>query len=174
MYICTYNARIHKPGGGGEKSLALMSRRLPFVSNVVGLFAAMIYSLGFLGLDPGYLSRTMWHIIGAVIISCFYKSVLSVGSTVFSRLLNFLDFKPAVTLLDSAHKKRVADEIAAQPMPRQPKLAFTTDKLRWRCKNLDGVQTWEYLEDVDGEAAKAWPQTHADKLFLGLDTVSYT
>jgi lanosterol synthase len=45
-----------------------------------------------------------------------------------------------------------------------------TDYLRWRLKDDRGCQTWHYLE-TDTEM-KAWPQSTADKYFLGLDTVS--
>jgi lanosterol synthase len=44
-----------------------------------------------------------------------------------------------------------------------------TDHLRWRMKNVDGRQTWHYLE-LDKEL-KAWPMTSADKYYLGMDTV---
>ena len=68
-------------------------------------------------------------------------------------------------------RKRVADEIAARPLPKRPHLCESTDKSRWRLKNEDGVQTWVYLEK-DDDKAKAWPQSYADKWFLGFDTVS--
>ncbi|KAB2110056.1 Lanosterol synthase [Alternaria gaisen] len=43
-----------------------------------------------------------------------------------------------------------------------------TDYTRWRLKDDRGCQTWHYLEsDKD---MKAWPQSTADKYFLGLDT----
>lgn len=46
-----------------------------------------------------------------------------------------------------------------------------TDYTRWRLKDDRGCQTWHYLEsDKD---MKAWPQSTADKYFLGLDTVSW-
>lgn len=45
-----------------------------------------------------------------------------------------------------------------------------TDYTRWRLKNDRGCQTWHYLET--DEELKAWPQTAADKHFLGLETVS--
>jgi hypothetical protein len=45
-----------------------------------------------------------------------------------------------------------------------------TDPTKWRMLNIDGKQTWEYLEDAS-KAAK-WPQTMADKWYLGLPTVS--
>ncbi|KAB8219731.1 terpenoid cyclases/protein prenyltransferase alpha-alpha toroid [Aspergillus novoparasiticus] len=43
-----------------------------------------------------------------------------------------------------------------------------TDYSRWRLLDDDGRQTWHYLES-DEENAK-WPQTVADKYFLGLPT----
>lgn len=45
-----------------------------------------------------------------------------------------------------------------------------TDFTRWRMLDEDGRQTWHYLED--DKEAEAWPQTFADKYFLGLPTVS--
>jgi len=44
-----------------------------------------------------------------------------------------------------------------------------TDYTRWRMRDDDSRHTWHYLED--DEAAKEWPQTHADKYFLGLPLV---
>lgn len=44
-----------------------------------------------------------------------------------------------------------------------------TDYSRWRLLDNRGRQTWEYLET--DEAVKAWPQSTADKYFLGLPTV---
>jgi lanosterol synthase len=44
-----------------------------------------------------------------------------------------------------------------------------TDYSRWRLLDDRGRQTWHYLES-DEEAAK-WPQSVADKYFLGLPTV---
>ena len=44
-----------------------------------------------------------------------------------------------------------------------------TDHLRWRMKDVDGRQTWRYLES--DEQLKAWPMTSADKYYLGMDTV---
>ncbi|KAF2702824.1 terpene synthase [Pleomassaria siparia CBS 279.74] len=42
-----------------------------------------------------------------------------------------------------------------------------TDYARWRLKNDRGVQTWHYLET--DEENEAWPQTPADKWYLGMD-----
>lgn len=44
-----------------------------------------------------------------------------------------------------------------------------TDYTRWRLKDDRGCQTWHYLQT--DEELKAWPQSTADKYFLGLDTV---
>jgi len=44
-----------------------------------------------------------------------------------------------------------------------------TDYSRWRLKDDRGCQTWHYLKN--DEEVKAWPQTKADKYFLGLETV---
>jgi lanosterol synthase len=44
-----------------------------------------------------------------------------------------------------------------------------TDHSRWRMKNVDGRQTWHYLES--DEQLKAWPMTAADKYYMGQDTV---
>ncbi|KAI2487984.1 Terpene cyclase/mutase family member [Pyrenophora tritici-repentis] len=43
-----------------------------------------------------------------------------------------------------------------------------TDYSRWRLKDDRGCQTWHYL--TSDEEMKAWPQSTADKYFLGLDT----
>lgn len=44
-----------------------------------------------------------------------------------------------------------------------------TDYAKWRLKDDRGCQTWHYLEGE--EENRAWPQSTADKYFLGLDTV---
>jgi lanosterol synthase len=44
-----------------------------------------------------------------------------------------------------------------------------TDMGRWRMLDERGRQTWHYLED--DEEAKKWPQSTADKWYLGLQTV---
>jgi lanosterol synthase len=51
----------------------------------------------------------------------------------------------------------------------KPKLLERTDYSRWRLLDVKGRQTWEYLED--DEAIKKWPQSTADKYFLGIPTV---
>ena len=44
-----------------------------------------------------------------------------------------------------------------------------TDPTRWRLLNENGRHTWHYLK-TEAEA-KEWPQSTADKWYLGLDTV---
>lgn len=44
-----------------------------------------------------------------------------------------------------------------------------TDRSRWRLLDERGRQTWHYLRSDEG--IKAWPQSTADKYFLGLPTV---
>lgn len=45
-----------------------------------------------------------------------------------------------------------------------------TDYSRWRLRDDRGCQTWHYLKT--DEEIKAWPQSTADKYFLGKETVS--
>ena len=45
----------------------------------------------------------------------------------------------------------------------------TTDLQRWRLRNERGRQTWHYL--TTDKELEAWPQTVADKHFLGLPLV---
>ena len=52
---------------------------------------------------------------------------------------------------------------------RKPVLSERTDYTRWRLLDERGRQTWHYLED--DEDAKEWPQSTADKYFLGLPLV---
>ncbi|KAJ9134279.1 Terpene cyclase/mutase family member [Pleurostoma richardsiae] len=49
---------------------------------------------------------------------------------------------------------------------KKPRLAETTDHTRWRMKDDAGRHTWHYLED--DEDAEEWPQSYADKYYLGL------
>lgn len=44
-----------------------------------------------------------------------------------------------------------------------------TDYTRWRLLDEDGRHTWHYLDD--DEVARKWPQTLADKYYLGLPLV---
>ena len=47
---------------------------------------------------------------------------------------------------------------------------LTTDIHRWRLRDEAGQQTWHYL--ASDEEVKAWPQSAADRYFLGLPLVS--
>ena len=47
-----------------------------------------------------------------------------------------------------------------------------TDIYRWRLLDERGCQTWHYLES--DKEIKAWPQSIADKYFLGLPLVRFT
>lgn len=76
------------------------------------------------------------------------------------------------SLKPAPSRKRVAEAIAEQEWPKRPRIDAKTDRTKWRMKDEDGRHIWRYLED-DG-AAEEWPQTHADKYFLGLPTVSQT
>lgn len=58
---------------------------------------------------------------------------------------------------------------AQKPLNKAPTLSKRTDYTRWRLLDERGRQTWHYLEN--DEDAKEWPQTTADKYFLGLPTV---
>lgn len=55
------------------------------------------------------------------------------------------------------------------PDVKKPTLSTRTDFTRWRLLDEKGRQTWHYLED--DEDAKEWPQSTADKYFLGLPLV---
>lgn len=44
-----------------------------------------------------------------------------------------------------------------------------TDYTRWRMTDDEGKHIWHYLES--DEAVKKWPQSKAEKYYLGLDTV---
>lgn len=65
-------------------------------------------------------------------------------------------------------KKRTSGDTLDTPTKR-PKLEDKTDLTRWRMLDEKGRHTWHYLED--DEAIERWPQSSADKWYLGLDTV---
>lgn len=69
----------------------------------------------------------------------------------------------------STATKRKSESDLAPTETKQSKVRENTDITRWRCLDEDGRLTWRYLEDDD--AAEAWPQTYADKWYLGLDLV---
>ena len=55
-----------------------------------------------------------------------------------------------------------------QPDSKIRKLGDKTDISRWRLKDDESRHTWHYLTE---EEAKEWPQSTADKWYLGLDLV---
>jgi len=68
-------------------------------------------------------------------------------------------------------KKRASDTAGPDNgAAKRSKLRETTDHSRWRMRDDQGRHTWHYLED--DEAVKDWPQTYADKYYLGLPLVS--
>lgn len=52
---------------------------------------------------------------------------------------------------------------------KRPRIEERTDYTRWRMRDDESRHTWHYIED--DEAAKKWPQTYADKYYLGLPLV---
>lgn len=66
-------------------------------------------------------------------------------------------------------EKRSFESSTTTQSAKRPKLQERTDYSRWRLLDERGRQTWHYLEN-DEDAAE-WPQTTADKYFLGLPTV---
>lgn len=52
---------------------------------------------------------------------------------------------------------------------KRQKVAEPVDRTRWRMKSDDGRHTWHYLDD--DAAVKEWPQSYADKWYLGLPLV---
>ena len=62
-----------------------------------------------------------------------------------------------------------AGDIDHASKKQRPELEERTDYSRWRMRDDQGRHTWRYLEDE--EEAKNWPQTTADKYFLGLPMV---
>ncbi len=54
---------------------------------------------------------------------------------------------------------------------KRPRLDERTDYTRWRMRDDESRHTWHYLED--DEAMKEWPQTFADKYYLGLPLVRH-
>ncbi|KAH6626471.1 terpenoid cyclases/protein prenyltransferase alpha-alpha toroid [Chaetomium sp. MPI-SDFR-AT-0129] len=68
---------------------------------------------------------------------------------------------------DSTRKRLSNDADHDHATKRQrSELEEKTDYSRWRMRDDHGRHTWRYLED--DEAAKDWPQTYADKYYLGL------
>lgn len=75
------------------------------------------------------------------------------------------------TSSEKSLKRPLDDPIDEPEITRPAKLASRTDYSRWRMLDEKGRQTWHYLDD--DEKAKEWPQTTADKYFLGLSTVRH-
>ncbi|KAI2778210.1 terpene synthase [Daldinia loculata] len=70
-------------------------------------------------------------------------------------------------------KKRAGDDTpetttTKTTTTKRPRLEDKTDLTRWRMLDEKGRHTWHYLED--DEAIERWPQSYADKWYLGLDT----
>jgi lanosterol synthase len=72
---------------------------------------------------------------------------------------------------EALHAKRKSDVQLELEEHKRPRIQEKTDKTRWRCKDESGRLTWHYLEDDD--AVEAWPQSYADKYYLGFDLVSH-
>lgn len=86
----------------------------------------------------------------------------------------FLDSSPTNGYTTSSEKSlKRALEVGSGDLQtyKRAKLPDRTDYSRWRLLDERGRQTWHYL--ADDEAAKKWPQSTADKYFLGLPTVKY-
>jgi lanosterol synthase len=71
--------------------------------------------------------------------------------------------------VDQSLRKRASDG-GLNSEAKRPRIADKTDPTRWRLLDESGRLTWHYLEG--DEAVKKWPQSTADKWYLGLDTVS--
>ncbi|KAH8805767.1 oxidosqualene:lanosterol cyclase-like protein [Xylogone sp. PMI_703] len=71
-------------------------------------------------------------------------------------------------LLKKGEKRSIDTEDTVNAGPKRPKLGEKTDYARWRMLDERGRQTWHYLTDDDD--AEEWPQSTADKYFLGLPT----
>jgi len=69
-------------------------------------------------------------------------------------------------------KKRAGDTNGSTDKhgAKRQRIETRTDFTRWRMRDDESRQTWHYLEDDD--AAKEWPQSVADKYYLGLPLVS--
>lgn len=70
---------------------------------------------------------------------------------------------------DKGAETKRSNDIADHGFPERPRLEKKTDLTRWRCKDDEGRLTWHYL--ADDEAAKDWPQSYAEKYYLGLPLV---
>lgn len=68
--------------------------------------------------------------------------------------------------IKTGEKRSIDSQVNDASASKRPKLQERTDYTRWRMLNEAGRHTWHYLEDV--EDVEEWPQSLADKYFLGL------
>ena len=69
----------------------------------------------------------------------------------------------------TGEKRSIDSEVNDASASKRPKLQELTDYTRWRMLDEAGRHTWHYLEDE--EDVEEWPQSLADKYFLGLPMV---
>ena len=82
-------------------------------------------------------------------------------------------------MVEASEKDRIFTATHQHPIKRhattddhekkRPRLDERTDFSRWRMRDDAGRHTWHYLED--DEENEKWPQSYADKYFLGLPMV---
>ncbi|KAF2192004.1 lanosterol synthase [Zopfia rhizophila CBS 207.26] len=73
-----------------------------------------------------------------------------------------------MTTPNGAHKRANGSATKEKGVTASSMQNEKTDYSRWRLLDDHGCQTWHYLETE--EEIKNWPQSTADKYFLGLDT----
>jgi lanosterol synthase len=73
------------------------------------------------------------------------------------------------TLSSASSRAEKSSAISNIEAGQQTNTSTRTDYSRWRLLDERGRQTWQYLET--DEAVENWPQSTADKYFLGLPTV---
>ncbi|KAI1360132.1 terpenoid cyclases/protein prenyltransferase alpha-alpha toroid [Xylaria arbuscula] len=71
-------------------------------------------------------------------------------------------------MVQTRSSKKHAENGHPRLSTKQPQIADKTDRTRWRLLDESGRLTWHYLEN--DKAAALWPQSVADKWYLGLDT----
>lgn len=106
-------------------------------------------------------------------ICCIYKHPLPPIAFVQSgwNSFHFIMSTTQAQITTNGAAKRGAKQQIINGSAQQGSPVRHTDHSRWRLKNERGCQTWHYLES--DEDAKKWPQTLADKYFLGLDLVGF-
>lgn len=60
-------------------------------------------------------------------------------------------------------------DLEKHAFPKRPRVEGKTDLRRWRMRDDESRHTWHYMPS--DQAAKAWPQSLADKYFLNLPLV---